>query len=101
MWSMIFFDLPVAEPEQRKAAGRFRNFLCRQGFYLFQESVYLRWDHSVAALQSSIREIERQIPQEGNVCIFLLPERQMQTGMHFVQGKKCSMPQKPSPFLII
>ena len=42
MWMMVLFDLPVVEPEERKAAADFRNFLKDQGYEMAQFSVYVR-----------------------------------------------------------
>ena len=36
MWMMVLFDLPVIDPEERKAATGFRNFLLDQGFEMAQ-----------------------------------------------------------------
>jgi CRISPR-associated protein Cas2 len=41
-WVLVFFDLPVGTPEERKAANNFRRDLVREGYMMIQFSVYAR-----------------------------------------------------------
>jgi hypothetical protein len=38
-WVLVFFDLPVGTPEERKAATNFRKDLLRDGYMMVQFSV--------------------------------------------------------------
>ena len=66
MWMMVLFDLPVTEPEERKAATGFRNFLLDQGFEMAQFSVYVRHTSGKEAVEAMTRNsggvpaVERQ-----------------------------------------
>jgi len=42
MWIIVFFDLPVKKPAQRRAATQFRKFLLKDGYIMLQYSVYAR-----------------------------------------------------------
>ena len=42
MWMYVMFDLPVVEPDERKSATDFRNFLLDEGFIMAQFSVYYK-----------------------------------------------------------
>lgn len=37
----VMFDLPTNTAAERKAAGKFRNFLLKDGFYMMQYSIYI------------------------------------------------------------
>ena len=40
MWVLVFFDLPTETKKQRKAAAGFRKDLLKDGFTMFQYSIY-------------------------------------------------------------
>ena len=42
MWLMVFFDLPTDTKKERKAASLFRQNLLKDGFTMFQFSIYIR-----------------------------------------------------------
>ena len=42
MWVFVFFDLPTSTPKERKAATSFRQELLKDGFTMFQYSLYMR-----------------------------------------------------------
>ena len=42
MWVMVFFDLPTETKRERKAASQFRKNLIKDGFSMFQFSIYMR-----------------------------------------------------------
>ena len=42
MWILVFFDLPTDTKRERKAAGDFRKQLLKDGFTMFQFSIYVR-----------------------------------------------------------
>ena len=42
MWILVFFDLPTETKKERKAATLFRSNLIKDGFTMFQFSIYIR-----------------------------------------------------------
>lgn len=42
MWIFVFFDLPTETKRDRKRATDFRKNLVRDGFLMFQFSIYIR-----------------------------------------------------------
>ena len=42
MWILVFFDLPTETKKERKAASDFRKLLQRDGFTMFQFSIYIK-----------------------------------------------------------
>ena len=45
MWVLVLFDLPTETKKERKAYADFRKKMLKDGFTMFQFSIYLR--HSV------------------------------------------------------
>ena len=41
-WVLVFFDLPVGTPEERRDAANFRKDLLKDGYMMVQFSVYAR-----------------------------------------------------------
>ena len=39
---LVLFDLPVTTTEERREYTKFRKYLIKSGFMMFQESVYCR-----------------------------------------------------------
>jgi CRISPR-associated protein Cas2 len=46
MWTLVMYDLPTETIKERKAAARFRKDLLRDGFSMFQFSMYVRHSSS-------------------------------------------------------
>ena len=42
MWILVFFDLPTETKKEKKAYVQFRQTLQRDGFTMFQFSIYVR-----------------------------------------------------------
>ena len=47
MWVLVFFDLPTETQRDRKAATDFRKHIMKDGFTMFQFSIYVRHCPSV------------------------------------------------------
>jgi len=76
MWLMVFFDLPVKTPEQRKSANKFRNFLKSDGYYMLQFSVYVRPARGVDACDKHLARAQSNLPKDGSVRSLIVTERQ-------------------------
>ena len=42
MWTLVMYDLPTETKKERKAAANFRKELLKDGFSMFQFSMYVR-----------------------------------------------------------
>ena len=42
LWVLVFFDLPTETKAQRKIYAKFRKDILRDGFQMFQFSIYMR-----------------------------------------------------------
>ena len=89
MWILVMFDLPTDTKPQRKAAGKFRNFLLDEGYERSQFSVYARFANGKESLAAKIRKIERNLPESGDIQILNFTDRQYRDIVHFSdQGRQ-------------
>ena len=76
MWLFVFFDLPVGNKAERRAATRFRNFLKDDGFLKLQLSVYARICRGEEAVTKHDSRITRNLPSKGSIRTLHITERQ-------------------------
>jgi len=89
MWILVMFDLPTDTSQQRKDAGKFRNFLLGEGFERSQFSVYARFLNGKEAFATRVNRIERHLPDAGDVQILNFTDRQYRDIVHFSdQGRR-------------
>lgn len=89
------FDLPVVEPEERRAATGFRNFLLDQGFTMAQYSVYYRLLAGKDAAEAMEKKIQGAVPGDGSVHVLTITDKQYEN-MRVYQGKRRGTPEKPA-----
>lgn len=94
MWMLVLFDLPVTEVEERKNATKFRNFLLDNGFQMVQFSVYTRLLSGKDSANTHIKQIERNLPENGKVEIICITDKQYQNILSFDSYQKT---KKKSP----
>lgn len=73
---LVFFDLPVQNPVQRRAYTQFRKFLLKNGFLMMQESVYCKLALNQTVSDAIIRNIRKNKPDEGLVQLMTITEKQ-------------------------
>lgn len=94
MWVMVQFDLPTETKAERKAAGNFRKFLLKDGFNMFQFSIYVRFCASFENAKVHIKRVKAELPRKGKVAIIRITDKQF--GMiELFHGKKEVENQKP------
>ena len=76
MWIMVFFDLPTATQKDKKAYMLFRKNLQRDGFTMFQFSIYIRHCASKENADVHIKRVKSFLPESGNVCITCITDKQ-------------------------
>ncbi len=74
---MVMFDLPVATAAERRAYTRFHKDLIKDGFNMWQFSVYLRHCASEENGDVHVRRVEAKLPRSGKVSILTITEKQM------------------------
>jgi CRISPR-associated protein Cas2 len=75
-WVLVFFDLPVGTPEERKAAGNFRRDLIKDGYMMVQFSVYARPCGSADRVETQVRRLRPKIPAQGEVRGLIISDAQ-------------------------
>ena len=76
MWVLVFFDLPTETKRERKVAADFRKLLMRDGFTMFQFSIYLRHCSSRENADVHIRRVKNNLPPLGKVGILCVTDKQ-------------------------
>lgn len=75
-WVLVFFDLPVGTPEERKAANNFRRDLIHDGYFMVQFSVYARPCGTADRVETQVRRLKARIPAKGEVRGLMISDAQ-------------------------
>lgn len=76
MRSLLRFDLPVDTSAQRREYRQFVKFLKKQGFIMFQESIYVKLSINEAAVRCLQKTIRNHLPSGGLVSRMTVTEKQ-------------------------
>lgn len=94
MWVMVLFDLPTETKKERKAADTFRKYLQKDGFTMFQFSIYVRHCASAESAEVHIKRVKSFIPEYGHVVILTITDKQFGK-MDIFYGQKPQLPNAP------
>jgi CRISPR-associated protein Cas2 len=94
MWVMVFFDLPTETAAERKVASNFRKEILRDGFSMFQFSIYLRHCPSRENSEVHIKRVKKLLPEKGHIGILSITDKQF-GDMEIFYGKKVAEAKKP------
>jgi len=87
MWLIVFFDLPTETKRDRRNYRLFRDNLLKDGFAMFQYSIYTRHCASRENAQVHQKRVKSFLPPKGNVVIMMITDKQF--GMiEIYQGKE-------------
>ena len=87
MWVLVLFDLPTDTKKDRKAATYFRNKLLKDGFTMFQFSIYIRHCASSENADVHIKRVKSFLPEYGKVGILCITDKQFGS-LELFFGKK-------------
>ncbi len=91
MWILVLFDLPTVTKKDKKIAAQFRKNILKNGFTMFQFSMYIRHCPSRENAEVHIKRVKSFLPQFGHVGILSITDKQFgEIEVYF--GKK---PTKP------
>lgn len=76
MWVFVFFDLPTETKKDRKQYAEFRKKLVKDGFTMFQFSIYLRHCPSLENAEVHIKRVKASLPQMGDIGIICITDKQ-------------------------
>lgn len=76
MWVVVSFDLPMETKMDKKNYALFRKNLQRDGFTMFQWSIYVRHCASMENAEAHIKRVRTFLPQYGHVAILCITDKQ-------------------------
>ncbi len=76
---IVFFDLPVETPAQRKSYAQFHKFLTKNGYLMMQESVYSKLAINDRIASGLVLKLKENRPPQGIVQVLKVTERQYAT----------------------
>ena len=95
MWVLVFFDLPTETKKERKQASRFRKELMKDGFTMFQFSIYVRHCASRENANVHIKRVKSMLPEKGHVAILNITDKQFGMIELFYSAKVKEHPDTP------
>jgi CRISPR-associated protein Cas2 len=95
MWVMVFFDLPTETKRERREAGIFRKNLLRDGFTMFQFSIYVRHCPSRENSDVHIKRVKGFLPDTGFVVVFTITDKQFGMMELYNNAKTMERPGTP------
>jgi CRISPR-associated protein Cas2 len=95
MWVLVFFDLPTETKKDRKAAQQFRKQLIKDGFGMFQFSIYMRFCPSRENAAVHTKRVKFNLPEHGHVGILNITDKQFGMMEMFIGNKKTAT-EKPT-----
>lgn len=94
MWILVFFDLPTETKKQRHEHMLFRKNLQRDGFTMFQYSIYVRHCASADNAAVHVKRVKRFLPERGHVAILCITDKQFSNIELFYCAKEAK-PKSP------
>lgn len=94
MWILVFFDLPTDTKRDRQVYALFRKNLQRDGFTMFQFSIYVRHCASMENAQVHIRCVKSFLPKYGHVGVLCITDKQFGS-IELFYGQKPVEPNAP------
>lgn len=76
MWVLVFFDLPTESKKEKKHYTDFRKYLLKDGFTMFQFSIYLRHCPSRENADVHISRVKTSLPPAGEIGILCITDKQ-------------------------
>ena len=95
MWVLVFFDLPTETKKDKRAYQLFRKQLQKDGFTMFQFSVYVRHCASMDNAEVHIKRVKNFLPEYGNVAVMCITDKQFDNIKVFTGSKIAK--RKPQP----
>lgn len=87
MWLLVFFDLPTETKQERKIYAKFRKDILKDGFTMFQFSIYMRHCPSMENAEVHKKRVKKILPEKGHIGIMTITDKQFGM-MEIFYGKK-------------
>jgi CRISPR-associated protein Cas2 len=95
LWILVFFDLPTETKREKQIYSRFRKDLMRDGFAMFQFSIYLRHCSSRENAEVHIKRVKMLLPEKGHIGILTVTDKQFGMMELFFGKKEKHLPTTP------
>lgn len=95
LWILVFFDLPTETKQEKKVASKFRKEIMRDGFAMFQFSIYLRHCSSRENADVHIKRVKNLLPEKGHIGIMTITDKQFGLMELFYGKKEKALPDTP------
>ena len=76
MWLFVMFDLPTQTKKEKHHSALFRKNLEKDGFVMYQFSVYARFCGSLESAKVHVKRVKALIPEKGLVSILQITDKQ-------------------------
>lgn len=76
MRSLLFFDLPTVTNKERQNYRHFVKEIKKLGFYMLQESVYVKMSIDSQMSHSVVQKVKALSPSKGSIMILNITEKQ-------------------------
>ncbi len=76
MWVMVMFDLPTETKLERKQYSLFRKKIMKDGFQMFQFSMYIRHCMSRESADVHVKRVKTMLPPKGHVGVMCITDKQ-------------------------
>jgi CRISPR-associated protein Cas2 len=76
MWTFCMFDLPTKTKDDKERYTRFRKHLLRNGFFMMQFSVYLKFSDTEELETATRKRVELGLPDRGVVRLYSSTDQQ-------------------------
>lgn len=91
---MVLFDLPTETKRDIRAYSVFRKNLMKDGFTIFQFSIYIRHCASMENAEMHIKRVKSFLPEFGKVGIICITDKQF-GNIELFFGRKTFAPNAP------
>ena len=95
LWVLVFFDLPTETKKDRQIYSKFRKELMKDGFGMFQFSIYLRHCSSRENADVHIKRVKHVLPPKGHIGILTITDKQFGMIELFYGKKEKATPATP------
>ncbi len=87
LWILVLFDLPTETKKDRKQYALFRKKLLKDGFNMFQFSIYMRHCSSRENAEVHLKRVRASLPPFGKIGVLTITDKQFGM-MEIFYGKK-------------
>ena len=86
MRMILFFDLPSVSKKEKREYQKFVKSLKNKGFIMMQESVYTKLALNPSVANSTLLDLKKKLPPNGQVSMLTITEKQFSSIEHLLGG---------------